>query len=153
KETAGSGVHPSDPSGFGSCYLIVPVSIDENASIGTVYLHVTGEEGKPGHIARFEVTGVAPGPTPPGLPYQVDVMWGVVPRRIVRDNFGHFISEKYYAIEVIIGNNSGYPLQIAGAGFCLNGQCPKEGDLPNNVTIAPTSSYRMTRGTLDKGRQ
>jgi len=153
QELNGPKVHPAAPSGFGKCFLIVPVTIDEDASIGPVFLPVVAD-GKT-YLAKFEVMAVAPGPVPPGLspPYQVDVMWGVLPRRITRDNFGHFISDKYYAIEVIIGNDSGYPLQIAGAGFCLNQECPDDGGLPNKVSIAPTSSYRVTRGTLRKGQE
>jgi hypothetical protein len=156
KAPEGMGVHESPPTGWGSCYLIVPVTIDDDAGIGPVPLQVVRtDKTMKNLLVNFDVLAVAPGPVPPGLnpPYQVDVMWGVLPRRLARDNFGNWISERYYAIEVIIGNDSGYPLQIAGTGFCLMNECPVDGKLANQVSIAPTASYRVTRGTLAKGQQ
>jgi hypothetical protein len=156
KTPEGGGVHESAPSGFGSCYLIVPVTIDDDAGIGPVPLQVVRTDKTMRNLlVNFDVMAVAPGAVPLGLnpPYQVDVMWGVLPRRLARDNFGHWIAERYYAVEVIIGNDSGYPLQIAGTGFCLWNECPEDGNLPNQVSIAPTASYRVTRGTLSKGQQ
>ncbi|MBZ5512716.1 MAG: choice-of-anchor D domain-containing protein [Acidobacteriia bacterium] len=84
------------------------------------------------------------GPLPPGLQPQVDAMWGVLPSKVVRDNFGHFISSKYYCIEVVIGNNSGYALQIATVGFHLQ-------NLPGRTL--PTNGYHIARGTLEKGQE
>jgi hypothetical protein len=73
-------------------------------------------------------------------------MWKVVPDKNVRDNFGYKISKQYYCIEIVIGNNSAYDLQIAGVGFRL--KSGTGGQIVN--TKVPTNSYRMTRGTLEK---
>ncbi len=63
--------------------------------------------------------GLPRGPIPPGLKPQVDIMWAVVPQRIVSDNFGSRVAKLFYCIEVVIGNNTGYDLQIASVGFKL----------------------------------
>lgn len=60
-----------------------------------------------------------PGPIPPGMKPDVDIMWVVVPNRITKDNFGSRVAKLFYCIEVVIGNNTGYDLQIASVGFQL----------------------------------
>jgi hypothetical protein len=72
-------------------------------------------------------------------------MWGVVPDRIVHDNFGHYVSDKFFCVEVVIGNDSGYPIQIAAIGFSMKGD-ETRGPLPS-------SGYRMTRAMLEVGQQ
>ena len=95
--------------------------------------------------ADFDVT-VVPGPIPPGMDPQVDVMWGVMGKEIVHHNFGHKIADNYYAIQLTIGNDSGFDLQIAGVGFRL----PASSEITN---VVPTNSYRATRGTLERAQQ
>src|SRR5205814_7761982 len=57
-----------------------------------------------------------PAPIPTNSP-QVDVMWVVLPNKVVKDNFGSRMSDQYYGIGIVIGNNSGYSLQLASVGF------------------------------------
>ncbi len=96
-------------------------------------------------IADFEVT-IAPGPIPPGLTPQVDVMWGVMSKDVVHHNFGRKIAANYYGIQIRIGNDSGFDLQIAGVGFRL----PASAGIKN---IVPANSYRSTRGTLEREQE
>jgi hypothetical protein len=116
-------------------------------------------------IVRFtgtpEVTGVvnvrltdaplARGPIPPGIEPQVDVMWAVMPQKIVHDNFGSKIKKQYYGIEVVIGNDSGYDLELASVGFELN---RKELNLAQEAAgKIPASGYRVARASLQRRQQ
>jgi hypothetical protein len=127
-------------------------------------------------IAEFTVnSGVQAGQIPTDKP-EVDIMWDVLPKEIVKHNFGNGIADNYYAIEVMIGNNSAYSLQIAGLGFqvpedaCLEAlvernvtyrsftkgvtklrtnACPRERARPNNSALLPTAGYRIARGSIE----
>ncbi|MCI0488002.1 MAG: hypothetical protein L0229_15535 [Blastocatellia bacterium] len=128
------------------CDLSAKLSIDPNAPLGKGLLwleeKINDEDRIIGTI-EFEITSISPGPIPPGMNPEVDVMWGVMPRKIVRDNFGHDIATDFYGVQLVIGNNSGFDLQIAGVGFKLK-------DLTNKV---PTNSYRSTRGVLEREQE
>jgi len=126
------------------CAMVVHVAIDADAPTGSVFFRVI-QDGVPTGMAPFEILAAAPGAIPPGLDPQVDVMWKVLPHKFVSDNFGHRVADYFYCVDLTIGNNSGYDLQIASVGF----------QLPNsdiNHTI-PSNSYLMTRGTLLWGQQ
>lgn len=131
-----------------SCTLIVNITIDKDAPLNsTVKLRLEDQNNK--MVAGPMVFGVVataqgPGPVPPGLNPTVDVMWGVVPDRIVYDNFGHYVSNKFFCVEVVIGNDSGYPIQIAAIGFSMKGD--------ENRGPLPSSGYRMTRAMLEVGQ-
>jgi hypothetical protein len=91
-----------------------------------------------------------PGPVPPGLKPQVDVMWDVLPRDVVLANFGRKVRGDYYGIQIVIGNNSGYDLQIASAGFRLKNQTPS----PSGATYPlPTASYQLARGSIAREQE
>lgn len=162
------------------CSFSAQIKISADAAIGEIGLWVVLNAGKANETlvgtAAFNVT--APGP--PGA--KVDIMWDVIPEKITKHNFGGAIAKNYYAIEVVIGNNSGYDLQIASVAFelpndetllalrCRNLSNKGGGvDLQINRsdscgqkrlteytsaldrTALPTSSYRITRGTLERG--
>jgi hypothetical protein len=94
--------------------------------------------------------GRTPGPIPPGLKPQVDVMWSVLPGRVVHANFGRKVRGDYYGIQIVIGNNSGYDLQIASAGFTLKNSIPT----PSGVSYPlPTASYQLARGSLAREQE
>lgn len=65
----------------------------------------------------FRIVDIAPGPIPPGLNPQVDAMWDVMSESACSDQFGVRLARHYYCIDVMLGNNSGYPLIIATVGF------------------------------------
>lgn len=97
-------------------------------------------------IVEFEVAEVLPGPIPPGLDPQVDIQWDVLQPKSVRDNFGSRISNMFYCIEISLGNNSGYDLQIGSIGFILE-------DEKQAQKVKPSTSYRITRGTIEREQQ
>jgi hypothetical protein len=137
----GNGITVSTPAGPAhKCDWTGSVTLSQDADTG-VFAIVIQEEDKLTSIP-FEVIAKAAGPIPPGLQPTVDVAWSVVPRRIASDNFGGRITKLYYPIQVVIGNNSGYDLQLASIQFDLGSVLP---DL--NV---PTDSYYMVRSSLQR---
>lgn len=83
----------------------------------------------------------------------VDVSWDILPPDVVAKNYGRGISDKYYAIEVVVGNNSGYDLQLTGMSFRLDN--PQPGDMSGNGNSAfPVSvvSYDAVRGLNEQKR-
>lgn len=76
----------------------------------------------------------------------LDVMWGVVPDEIVHDEFGHYISKKFFCIEVVIGNDTGYPVQIVSVGFTMDGKKSKD------YEPLPSSGYQTARAMLEVGQ-
>jgi len=176
------------------CNITARIRIPVDAGIGHVTLWVTNDKGKLLGTVQFSIVDFTPpGQIPPGVnPPAVDVMWSVMPKKIVGDNFGSSIARKYYAIEIIIGNNSAYNLQLVSVGFELPSDREIEGWLQRNAknkagiqmasrnqeaitkrvlepvkdpsktlsteneipgsekrTLLPTSSYKITRGSLE----
>lgn len=127
--------------------LVVRLEVSPAAPIGVATLMVTYEDAdKKEHTSSVDVTitgkqPLAPQPTPDGI-REVDVMWMVIPRKVASDNFGRRVSKQYYCVEVVIGNNSAYDLQIASVGFEL-----KSTMISNKV---PVNSYKATRATIIK---
>jgi hypothetical protein len=106
------------------CKFVANLKVSDDAAFDKVTISFHYQEDEADKTATVVVTivkeePIPPGPIPPGLPPQVDIMWGVVPQRIVKDNFGTRVGKLFYCIEVVIGNNSGYDLQIASVGFNL----------------------------------
>jgi hypothetical protein len=118
------------------CSLAFSVDTDESATLGqtTIGLQQNGKI-----LSSLAVT-VADEPG-------VDVMWSVVPGKIMADNFGHYLSRKYHALELMIGNHSGYDLLISGVGFS-----PELAGCDFHVTL-PSTSYKLARGSLEKAQQ
>ena len=107
------------------CVFTAVLTVTDAAAFQDVMLtfHYKGE-GNADKTETIRITMVKeealpPGPIPPGLKPEVDIMWGVVPQKVVKDNFGRRVGQNFYCIEVVIGNNSGYALQIASVGFKL----------------------------------
>ena len=73
----------------------------------------------------------------------VDIAWKVLPRRVVADNFGSRIAKLYYAVVAVVGNNSGYDLQVSSVFFRL----PEKDGLS---APAPADPYRIVRGSLER---
>jgi hypothetical protein len=106
------------------CTYTADLAVMDTAAFGDVIITLHYKENDSDQTATFKISVVKeeplpPGPLPPGLKPQVDIMWGVVPQRIVKDNFGTRVGKLFYCIEVVIGNNTGYDLQIASVGFDL----------------------------------
>jgi len=87
----------------------------------------------------FNVMSQLPAPIPEGLSPQVDVIWGVANSESVSHNFGNTVKSAYIALGLLIGNNSGYDIEITAVGFKLPGQSE----------AVPTSSLSLIRGDLE----
>jgi len=95
------------------------------------------------------------GPIPPGLNPEVDVMWDVVSQSIVGDNFGRAIRKNFYAVEIAIGNNTGYDLQIASVGFEGVKVKSRDHDATELTVdhVVPSTGFRMSRGTSERAKE
>lgn len=141
----GSGISVVN-SKQGDCQLTAKLTIAPDAPLGPAKLWLIRDAAPPQlsiPTLEFTVTGVTPQPIPPGLNNQgqVDAFWAVVPDKIVRHNFGSAVSKHFYEIELVIGNDSGYDLQLTGVGFTLPA-------LGGQYRI-PSSGYRTVRGSME----
>jgi hypothetical protein len=146
---APGGIAVSDVKMVFDYAITARIAIPKDTPLGKTQFFLKDKEEPGGTIigiADFEVIAVAQGAIPPGLDPQVDVMWGVMSDKVVMHNFGHKIAKHYYGIQLSIGNNTGYDLQIASVGFRL----PTNSHIKN---IVPTNSYRATRGTLERAQE
>jgi hypothetical protein len=153
----GSGISVSNVSvpaaGAGVCSIVVRFAIAASAPIGPVKISLFPPAGPAVAaltVLDFAVTGIPAGPIPPQLNNQgqVDVMWNVVPKAIIDDNFGGRIAKQYYAIDVVIGNDSGYDLQLASIGFTVPSLT-----LGNLKYKIPATGYRLVRGSLQSRQE
>jgi hypothetical protein len=115
------------------CNITAKIRIPADAGIGRVTLWVTNDKNILLGTVQFSIVDFVPPGQIPVNPPAVDVMWSVMPKKIVGDNFGSSIAKKYYAIEIIIGNNSAYNLQLVSVGFELPSDQEIEGLLQRNA--------------------
>lgn len=131
------------------CSLTAKISIEPDAPYGDVVFRLTDAKGEIFGLVPFSVISKPPEPIPPGIDPQIDVMWAVVPWKIVADNFGRRIAKLYYCIEVIIGNNSGYSLQIVSTGFTIPGLAQQFQAQGLKKPTIPSNGYKTTRGSIE----
>lgn len=144
----GSGIVILGPADAKKCAITAKLRIESDAALGKHDLWLKGLPNDETGMVEVEKTAISPGPIPPGLDPQVDLMWGVMEKKVVHDNFGRDIANDFYGIQLVIGNNSGYDLQIAGVGFRLPNQA-----LQKRGVVFPTNSYRATRGVLEREQE
>jgi hypothetical protein len=138
---ATGGLTPKD-SKNGPCSITSALTIDPSLGAGTYDIFLL-KDGKPVGHAALTVLDSSAGALPPGLAPQVDVLWEVMGESICSDTFGKRVAARLYCIEVKIGNNSGYALQLAGIGFDnknVFGTEVKQGN----------ASYASTRAVLQR---
>jgi hypothetical protein len=125
--------------------ITASLTIDPNTPAATYTITLVDKDKRPLGSAGIAVLGTSASPIPPGLPPQVDVMWEVMSQSNCSDVFGRRIAQSEYCIQLVIGNNSGYPIQIAGIGFSssVDRLFPK---IPDVATS--NSSYVSTRAVL-----
>jgi hypothetical protein len=71
---------------------------------------------------------------------EVYIGWSVLPSNVVRDNYGHYVLDKYFALDVAIANRSpDKSVIITALEFCH--------DELKDVSVDPT----LVRGSLQKG--
>jgi hypothetical protein len=146
---APAGINVSDVTMIADNGLSAKITIPDDAPLGRIQIVLKDKAGAGATIigvGDFEITSVAQGAIPDGLDPEVDVMWTVMAKDVVHHNFGSKIAKHYYGIQLSIGNNSGYDLQIASVGFRL----PEN---TNIKSIVPNNSYRATRGTLEREQE
>jgi hypothetical protein len=127
-----SGVEPQEPDAssgvsfdsvqhVGAKTIIIRVNVDEDADIGTIPIALKkGDETVDVvelTITEFKPRKISRGPTPDDIDFEVDAMWNVLPYKLVKTNFGRRAADSFYAIEIFLGNNSGFDLQVVGVGF------------------------------------
>lgn len=116
------------------------------SNIVPIIAQVIGAEGITSVASvPLEALPVARGPIPPGLDPQVDIMWSVLPNNVTGHNFGRAVKNNYYAVEIVIGNNTGFDLQVASVGF----------ELPKNQginTVVPSAGFRVARASGERAR-
>ena len=149
----GNGIAFSDVKPDQPCTLLATLTIDASAFPGTTPVLIQDSAGKTIVDVNLIVADAPPGAIPPGLEPQVDVMWAVLPEKVAKDAFGSWIWKKYHSIEVVIGNNSGYDLQLASIGFQLRNFdhtfTPLDSDLAQAEKL-PTNDYHIVRSTIEK---
>jgi hypothetical protein len=134
-------ISAGDPAAT-QCVWTGNLTVGQDAETGDFNLEVP-IPNKDSVLIPIKVISKAAGPIPPGLEPTVDVAWGVLPKRISSDTFGSRVTKLYYPIEVVIGNNSGYDLQLASVQFKL----PEGSMLDTNI---PTNSYYVVRASLQR---
>ncbi len=100
----------------------------------------------------MSVAAVEKGPLPPGLDEQVDLFWKVRSRRPASDAFGRRVSELFFAVELMVGNNTGYDLQITSVGFTLKQDKDSLGP-EEYLAPLPNDSYAGVRDVVERERQ
>jgi hypothetical protein len=138
---ATGGLTPTN-SKNGKCSIASTLTIDPSLPAGT-YDIILLKDDKPVGRAGLTVLDAAAGAIPPGLAPQVDVLWTILSNKIASDVFGKRVAQRFYCIEVKIGNNSGYALQIAGIGFHNKNVFGEEVRQAN-------ASYASTRAVLQR---
>jgi hypothetical protein len=143
---AGFNVTAGKPQHTGSCELTISVVVANDAKTGP--LRLTINDAAPaaaapdlGYATMTVISSLA-GPIPSDLAPQVDIDWSVLGYQQVYDNFGRRVASNYYAVQLTIGNNTGFPLQLSGAGFQIHpGAAP-----------TPTTNKTIVQGTLIYGQ-
>ncbi|HEY0079340.1 MAG TPA: IPT/TIG domain-containing protein [Pyrinomonadaceae bacterium] len=125
--------------------LILEVEVDEDAELGPTHLTLT-KAGQPFGTVLLELIPYKPRPiqqqaTPAGITQgkEVDYLLTPLPYKVTKDNFGSRAADNFYAVEIALGNNSGFDMQIVNVGF----------DLSSGIQIA-ASDHRLVRGTVEK---
>jgi hypothetical protein len=74
---------------------------------------------------------------------EVYIGWSVIPAKIVTDNYGHYVRQKYFAIDVDIANRATESLIVTALEFCH--------DIDKEKMREVSSDPPLVRGTLQKG--
>ncbi len=151
------------------CLLVGKITVAKSARVANIKLWVRpssdadsgtekGGRSDPGQ-ADFSITAITAQPLPPGLDAQVEVMWKVLPKKVVRDSFGTRVANNYYGVEVVIGNNSGFALQLAAVGFRNYKPLPEgtkgcsSSETGREYPTMPIDSYQIVRSSLERAQE
>ena len=153
-ETATSGLDLTEPlvAGGSRCELTAKLAVRDEAAFGKSILRLmTGKDATKTlrKALEIDVVALSAEPTPPGLGQKVDIMWKILPRRQASDSYGKKVADQYFAVELTVGNNSGYSLLVESIGFLAKGAEGKT----KSVTPWPNDAYSITRSTIEREQQ
>lgn len=146
-----------------NCRLTTTAIIDPAVPPGQYDLLITARGSGTNATAEDEgyaqliVLGALAGQTP-STP-EVDVEWKPLGYRACADTFGTHVASVFYCVQITVGNNSAYKLQITGIGFrgpdifdLASGhlRCGTAGVPPCDT--APSTSYGTTRAVAQAGQ-
>lgn len=115
---SGSDLTVKEAPDKAGCDLVYTVEVAAKPSNRVHTVLVRGKEKGPSlRTFQFDIVDIPPGPTPPGMNPGVDVMWDIMSEKNCADQFGNRVSRRYFCIDVMVGNNSGYPIILAAVGF------------------------------------
>lgn len=131
------------------CSAVWQIQVGSSAPLGVTNLVLLDKDpdGKLLALLPVEIVSQQAGPIPPGLERQVDVMWKVLPWQAVADSFGKKVASQYFAIQMTVGNNSGYPIQFSALGFRTPDMRRDE------IPPLPNDPYNFPRSTIEKEQQ
>lgn len=98
------------------------------------------------HAGLAQVSALSAIPEAVQAPPTVDLAWKVIPYRIVEDSFGRRVAERFFAVEIHIGNNSGHDLLVSGFYFRPPGESHRQ-------SLEPNDPYSMVRGVIERDQQ
>ncbi|MCX6975920.1 MAG: hypothetical protein NTZ94_16835, partial [Verrucomicrobia bacterium] len=153
-----SGILISDSAVMSNgCGVSAKVSLNDAVTFGVVRLPVIKKTTTTTSLlgyAEVEIVPVQPEPNPPGLEPEVDVAWKILDWRNTSDSFGRKVADQYFAVDISLGNNTGYPIQLAGVFFDQNGAFNQRNRSasPRSSPI-PTDPYHITRSTIERDRE
>jgi hypothetical protein len=150
---SGAGIKLTTPM-VGDCQLTTTATIDPAVQPDKYVIVVSTQNGTVSTAPTdrgygdLNVLGSLAGPTP-STP-EVDVEWNVLSHQICSDSFGNRVANTFYCVQVTIGNNSAYKLQISTIAF-------KAKDIfadssPAKYNIDPNTSYQTTRSVAQAGQ-
>ncbi|MGH9344523.1 MAG: hypothetical protein ACRD19_12280 [Terriglobia bacterium] len=144
---AGVGLSTAGQQTASVCSIATTLNIDASQAAPGFYIVTVNETTtaskvttQRGHAILALLNSTA-GPIP--ADQQVDVIWGVLSRHLCADNFGRHVASDVYCIEVKIGNNTGYGLQLAGVGF--RPSAVAVGNTTYPAEISPNVAYESVR--------
>ena len=150
-ETVTSGLEITEAlvADASQCEMTAKLAVRDRATFGKAIVSLlTGKDATKKLLKGLEldVEALSPEPTPPGLGQKVDIMWKILPRLQVSDSYGKKVADQYFAVELMVGNNSGYGLLIESIGFLAKGKTAA-------ATPWPNDAYSITRSTIEREQQ
>jgi len=150
---SGAGIQLSTPM-VGDCRLTTTATIDPAVQPDKYEIVVSTQSGTSSATridqgyGDLNVLGPLAGPTP-STP-EVDVEWNVLSHQTCSDSFGNRVANTFYCVQVTIGNNSAYKLQISTIAFKTKSIFADSSDVKYNIN--PNTSYQTTRSVAQAGQ-
>jgi hypothetical protein len=79
-------------------------------------------------------------PSPPRLDERINLMWSVLPPKIVKDIFGKRVNEQFYVLEIVIANEASTSLVVRHGGVKLTSS--------QTDVVVPFATLRMVEASM-----